>query len=228
MLLDGLQASGRVDEALALTESAMTEARALGNPYFIAYAYWTAGGAWSVGDQARAMEVWREGLDYVQQHHVDLFSGFIARDAARLRLLDADPDNALVMFDAAIDAFHRAGNVAQLTITLASTEHLLEDRHIHPCRGHAVGSRTRCDRLIERRFLGAARIMRSTASVPDLHWRRHGPTDGLAATAPTATQNELRPTRRDDLLLPVMNVTVSPPCSVCSSSPPAWSPSRGS
>ena len=47
LLLDGLQASGRVDEALALTDDAMAAARALGNPYFIAYAYWTSGSAHS-------------------------------------------------------------------------------------------------------------------------------------------------------------------------------------
>ena len=47
LLLDGLQASGRVDEALALTDEAMLAARALGNPYFIAYAYWTSGSAYA-------------------------------------------------------------------------------------------------------------------------------------------------------------------------------------
>ena len=56
----------------------------------------------------------------------DFFVGFIARDAARLRLVDADPDDALTMFDAAIDAFQQAGNVAQLTITLASATALFE------------------------------------------------------------------------------------------------------
>jgi DNA-binding CsgD family transcriptional regulator len=126
LLLDGLQASGRVDEALALTDEAMVAARALGNPYFIAYAYWTAGSAHANTDHGRALAVWREGLDYVHQHRVDFFVGFIARDAARLRLVDADPDDALTMFDAAIDAFHQAGNVAQLTITLASATALFE------------------------------------------------------------------------------------------------------
>ncbi|HEV8298256.1 MAG TPA: LuxR C-terminal-related transcriptional regulator [Acidimicrobiales bacterium] len=126
LLLDGLQASGRVDEALALTDEAMAAARALGNPYFIAYAYWTAGGAHTNTDPDRALALWREGLDYVHQHRVDFFVGFIARDAARLRLVDANPDDALTMFDAAIDAFQQAGNVAQLTITLASATALFE------------------------------------------------------------------------------------------------------
>ena len=126
LLLDGLQASGRVDEALALTEEAMAAARELGNPYFIAYAYWTSGSAYSRTDPARALALWRRGLDYVRQHRVDFFVGFIARDAARLRLVDADPDDALTMFDAAIEAFQQVGNVAQLTITLASATALFE------------------------------------------------------------------------------------------------------
>ena len=126
LLLDGLQASGRVDEALAMTEEAMAAARTLGNPYFIAYAYWTSGSAHSNTDPDRALALWREGLDYVHQHRVDFFVGFIARDAARLRLADADPDDALTMFDAAIDAFQQVGNVAQLTITLASAAALFE------------------------------------------------------------------------------------------------------
>ena len=126
LLLDGLQASGRVEEALSLTDEAMSAARALGNPYFIAYAYWTSGSAFAKVDPARALAVWRAGLDYVHQHRVDFFVGFIARDAARLRLVDADPDDALTMFDAAIDAFHEAGNVPQLTITLASATALFE------------------------------------------------------------------------------------------------------
>ncbi|MGE0728506.1 MAG: LuxR C-terminal-related transcriptional regulator [Acidimicrobiia bacterium] len=126
LLLDGLQASGRVNEALALTEAAMAEARALGNPFFIAYAYWTCGGAHAKRDPARALELWRDGLDFVRRHRVDFFVGFIARDAARLHLADANPDDALAMFDESINVFERAGNVAQLTITLASATALLE------------------------------------------------------------------------------------------------------
>jgi DNA-binding CsgD family transcriptional regulator len=126
LLLDGLQASGRTDEARALTAEAMAAARALGNPYFIAYAYWTSGSAHMHTEPERALALWREGLAYVRQHRVGFFVGFIARDAARLRLVDADPDDALTMFDAAIDAFQQAGNVAQLTITLASATALFE------------------------------------------------------------------------------------------------------
>jgi predicted ATPase/class 3 adenylate cyclase/DNA-binding CsgD family transcriptional regulator len=126
LLLDGLQASDRLAEALALTDEAMAAARDLGNPYFIAYAYWTSGSAHRHTEPDRALALWREGLAYVHRHRVGFFVGFIARDAARLRLVDADPDDALTMFDAAIDAFQQAGSVPQLTITLASATALFE------------------------------------------------------------------------------------------------------
>jgi DNA-binding CsgD family transcriptional regulator len=126
LLVDGLQATGRVAEALELTEAAVAAARQLGNPYFIAYSLWTSGGAYANTDPAHALAVWREALAYVQQHRVNFFVGFIARDAARLHLVDADPEDSLTMFDAAIDSFQQAGNVAQLTITLASATSLFE------------------------------------------------------------------------------------------------------
>ena len=125
-LIDGLQASGRVEEAIDLAEEAVAAAREAGNPWIIAYALWCYGGAFAKADPAHALESWREGLAYVQQHSVHFFEGFIARDAARLQLVDADPEDALALFEAAIDSFHQAGNIAQLTITLASATSLFE------------------------------------------------------------------------------------------------------
>ena len=41
--VDGLQSSGRVNEAVALAEESVAAARELGNPYWISYALWIAG-----------------------------------------------------------------------------------------------------------------------------------------------------------------------------------------
>jgi predicted ATPase/DNA-binding CsgD family transcriptional regulator len=125
-LVDGLQATGRVDEAIELADEAVAAAREQGSPWWIAYALWTRGTAYARVDPARALTAWREGLAYVRQHRVHFFEGFIARDAALLKLVDADPEEALALFDAAIDSFRQAGNVAQLTITLASVTALFE------------------------------------------------------------------------------------------------------
>ena len=125
-LVDGLQATGQVDEAMELADEGVAAARKQGNPWYIAYALWTRGSAYARVDPARALTAWREGLEYVQENRVHFFEGFIARDAALLKLVDANPEESLVMFDAAIDSFRRVGNIAQLTITLASVTSVFE------------------------------------------------------------------------------------------------------
>jgi len=124
--VDGLQASGRVDEALALTDTSVAAAREVGNPFWIAYALWTAGLTHANTDPPRALAAWDEGVAVVQEHRVLFFEGYLARDAARLHTIDGDPATALSLFAKAIEAFHHAGNVAQLIITLASTPALFE------------------------------------------------------------------------------------------------------
>ena len=124
--VDGLQSCGRIDEALALTEEAVAAARSLGNPYWISYALWIAGLAFSKADVRRAFAAWDEGVAFVREHRVQFFEGFLARDAARLHTSEGEAEAALVLFAEAIAAFHRAGNVPQLIITLASVPTLFE------------------------------------------------------------------------------------------------------
>jgi DNA-binding CsgD family transcriptional regulator len=124
--VDGLQSAGRVDEALTIVEDSVEAARELGNPYWISYALWIAGLAFSKADAQRALAAWDEGVAFVREHRVQFFEGFIARDAARLHTSDGEPEAALVLFSDAIGAFHRAGNVPQLIITLASVPALFE------------------------------------------------------------------------------------------------------
>ena len=54
------------------------------------------------------------------------FEGFLARDAARLHTSDGEPEAAVLLFSEAINVFHRAGNVPQLVITIASVPALFE------------------------------------------------------------------------------------------------------
>jgi predicted ATPase/DNA-binding CsgD family transcriptional regulator len=124
--VDGLQSAGRVEEALALTEQSVAVARRLGNPYWISYALWIAGMAFSRSDSRRALAAWDEGVAFVREHRVRFFEGFLARDAGRLHTSDGEPEAALVLFGEAIASFHRAGNIPQLIITLASVPALFE------------------------------------------------------------------------------------------------------
>jgi len=131
LLVDGLQAIDHVDEAIDLADEGVAAARELGNPFWIAYALWVYGAAFSKADPAAALTAWREALQFVQHEPVHFFVGFVARDAARLQTVDADPDDTLAMLDAAVDSFHQSGNVAQLTITLATATSLFH-RIGHP------------------------------------------------------------------------------------------------
>ncbi len=124
--VDGLQSAARIEEALALTEESVAAARRLGNPYWVSYALWIAGMAFSRTNARRALAAWEEGVAYVHEHGVHFFEGFLARDAARLNTTDGEPAVALGLFAEAITAFHRAGNVPQLIITLASVPALFE------------------------------------------------------------------------------------------------------
>ena len=131
--VDGLQSAGRIEEALALTEESVAAARRLGNPYWVAYALWIAGMAFSRTNARRALAAWEEGIAFVHEHRIGFFEGFIARDAARLNTSDGEPAVALGLFAEAIQAFHRAGNVPQLIITLASVPALFERLdHLEP------------------------------------------------------------------------------------------------
>jgi predicted ATPase/DNA-binding CsgD family transcriptional regulator len=125
-LVDGLQASGRVDEALDRLDEAIAAARKVGNPFWLAYAQWIAGNTLAKTDPARALAAWDEGLEIVDDEGVDFFRGFLARDAARLHTEGGNPNAALPLFDGAIDDFQRAGNIAQLIITLACVPALFE------------------------------------------------------------------------------------------------------
>ena len=124
--VDGLQSCGRIEEALALTEESVAVARSLGNPYWISYALWIAGMAFAKADVRRAFAAWDEGVEFVREHRVQFFEGFLARDAGRLHTSDGEAEAALVLFAEAVAAFQRAGNVPQLIITLASVPALFE------------------------------------------------------------------------------------------------------
>ncbi|MEO8693211.1 MAG: LuxR C-terminal-related transcriptional regulator [Acidimicrobiales bacterium] len=124
--VDGLQSAGRVDEALDLTDDAIAAARELGNPYWIAYTLWIVGMAFAKVDPPRALLAWDEGVEFVRANRVRFFEGFIGRDAARLHTSEGESDTALALFGPAIESFHKAGNVPQLVITLASVPALFE------------------------------------------------------------------------------------------------------
>lgn len=124
--VDGLQSSGRVDEALQLTQSALAAARELGNPYWLTYTLWIVGLAYSKAEPEQALRTWDEAMSYLDEHDVRFFEGFLARDAALLHTSDGQLEKALSLFDTSIESFVHSGATAQLVISLASLPALFE------------------------------------------------------------------------------------------------------
>ena len=64
-------------------------------------------------------------------HRLGFWEANLAQDAARLEAVHGDFDEALALFSAGINSFHRAGNVVFLAATFASLA-VFFDRFDHP------------------------------------------------------------------------------------------------
>jgi tetratricopeptide (TPR) repeat protein len=110
---------GRSEEALALADPAMAAARALGNPYWIAFALTGYARAYADSDPALAMDTMRDALEYDRQQRLVFFEVNLIRDMAGLQEALGKPERALELLDTAVALFHRAGNHASGATTLA-------------------------------------------------------------------------------------------------------------
>ena len=118
-LLSVLPMVGRAGEAMAIAEETVAAARAHGNPYLIAFTCYGYGQAFAQADPARALRAVCEGLVEARENRVPVFEALLAREAARLEAAHGSLEQALSLLDTAIDSFHRSGNIANLTETLA-------------------------------------------------------------------------------------------------------------
>ena len=114
-----LPAVGQAAEARALADETLAAARATGNPLWIAYALAGYGRAFADSDPARALDAYREGLDYCRQQRIMQFESVIAREAAGLEALHGQLEHCLTMFDSTIDSFHQADDVGNVAATVA-------------------------------------------------------------------------------------------------------------
>jgi tetratricopeptide (TPR) repeat protein len=118
-LVFALPAVGRAAEARTMADQALAAARANGNQFWIAWALLAYGRAFADSDPTRALDAMREGLSYARTHRISFAEALIARDAAALEAVHGAPQEALALFDSAIESFHRSGNQADLAATLA-------------------------------------------------------------------------------------------------------------
>ena len=82
--------------------------------------------AFSKADARRAFAAWDEGVASCASTASSSSKASSRATPARLHTSDGEAEAALVLFAEAIAAFHRAGNVPQLIITLASVPALFE------------------------------------------------------------------------------------------------------
>ena len=116
----GLPTVGRAEEARTIADEAVAAARVLGNPFWIANVLDGYGRAFAETDPDRALTVLREGLVFARQHRLPLWEASLAQDAARLEAMHGELEQALALFDSAIDDYHRLGNVAGLGFTFTN------------------------------------------------------------------------------------------------------------
>ena len=115
--VDGLQSSGRVEEALQLTEPALTAARDLGNPYWLTYTLWIVGLAYSKADPQRALQTWDEGSDLPRRARRAVLRGLPGprrRPVAHLGRPAGDGVESLRHLDRGLRALRRRGPAGHL------------------------------------------------------------------------------------------------------------------
>ena len=119
-LLWHLPALGRHEEAQEIADEALERTRQSGNPMWIAWALAGAGRAFATDDPDRALKASREASRYAREMQLPLYEALNAREAAVVEALHGDFEHGLEMYDVSLDALHRAGAGAHLSITLAS------------------------------------------------------------------------------------------------------------
>ncbi len=138
-----LPAVDQADEARAIADDTLAEARSYGSPFWIGWALGGYGRAFAETDPVRALDALREGLAYSAEHRLPFWDANMAQDAARLEATHGELGEALVLFGRSIDSFQRAGNVVFLAASLASLAVCLTRLGEHEVATTIYGASTR-------------------------------------------------------------------------------------
>jgi tetratricopeptide (TPR) repeat protein len=111
---------GRDEEATAIAEETLAAAQARANPYLVAWAFYAYSFAYGRIDPDRALDMFSRGLAFAREHRLPFWEANILREAARVEAVHGNVYRALTLYDSAIDSFHQAGNLTNLSIALAS------------------------------------------------------------------------------------------------------------
>jgi predicted ATPase len=119
-LVFALPAVGRAAEARMIADDLLAAARAHENPNVIAHALLGIGRAFADTDPHRALSALREGIEYSREHRFVYVEAEIAYCAAGLEAVYGDLDQALELFDFAIDKYLSSADYPNAGLALAS------------------------------------------------------------------------------------------------------------
>jgi predicted ATPase len=126
-LLYVLPEVGQGDEARAIADEALAAARTSGSPITIAYTLHGYGRAFAETEPERGLGAMRLAIAAAQEQGLGFFEALFARDLASVEAAYGDRDEALRLFDIAIETFYRAGNGGSLALTLSYVTMFLDD-----------------------------------------------------------------------------------------------------
>jgi tetratricopeptide (TPR) repeat protein len=110
--------AGRPVEAAVIAEETLAAARSYGNPLWVAIALLGYGTAFAETNPHRALDAYREQLEYCRGHRIVYMEAVSIRDLAWLEALHGNLRHAFELFDSAFDMFQRAGDYPAVSMTL--------------------------------------------------------------------------------------------------------------
>jgi tetratricopeptide (TPR) repeat protein len=134
---------GRAEEARALADEALRVALAHRNPVYIAWVLIATGRVFADSDPARALDAFRQALTVTQEERIPFLEARVAWEAANLETIQGDLDHGLELFDTAIDACHRGGNIADLSMVLSELAVFFDRAGKHDTAAIVQGSSNR-------------------------------------------------------------------------------------
>ena len=119
-LLWNLPAVGRHAEAQQIADRVMERVRRNGSPMWIGWGLAGVSRAFAPDDPDRALAASRDAATYARTMRLPFYEALNAREAAVLEASHGDFEQALGLYDAALDSLHRSGAGAHLSIALAN------------------------------------------------------------------------------------------------------------
>jgi hypothetical protein len=162
-LLYQLPDAGRIGDAMAIADEALTAARSFGWPSWTAWSLYAYGRVLTPTDPAGALQAMRQGLAVARDHRMPVWTVQIGKDAALLEALNGDVGEAVNMFDELLNSCLRSGDMVNLTGALAAAAIFFDRAGKSEVAATVYGGSTRAGR--EAFVLGLSSVLEHLGSV---------------------------------------------------------------